>query len=180
MGLITTPVPNSVGINAARGGLDKAPPPAVRLSLISDYDEDTYWRSNRLNNGEFDYWLVVHVQDVTDYHDMPFNYIGTVMVVAPSQVSASTRDHYLSSLGLEDDPDSMKPADLAMLLAETGCGACVMQITGRNRARITRAAKQECQAIEMLFGFYLDRPVNRIGTTGWDMLQGNLLAGLNR
>jgi len=41
-------------------------------------------------------------------------------------------------------------------------------------------AKHEAQLANMLFGFYMDKAVNRIGTTGWEAIKGDLTAGLAR
>ena len=51
---------------------------------------------------------------------------------------------------------------------------------GNNCARLMREARQEARQCEFLFGFYLDRPVNRIGTTGWESLRGDLTSAIDR
>jgi hypothetical protein len=33
---------------------------------------------------------------------------------------------------------------------------------------------------DFFFGFAMDQAQNRIGSTGWDLIKGDLLAGLNR
>jgi len=32
----------------------------------------------------------------------------------------------------------------------------------------------------MFFGFMMDKPINRIGSTGWDFIKGDINAGLKR
>jgi len=42
-------------------------------------------------------------------------------------------------------------------------------------------AKHEAEVqAGMIFGFAMDRPQNAIGSTGWDLIKGDTLAGLNR
>lgn len=44
----------------------------------------------------------------------------------------------------------------------------------------TAEAKEEAKQVKMLLGFYLDAPINMLGSTGWDFLDGDVTAGLKR
>lgn len=176
-------VPNSLGINAQKMTTTaKRPAARVRFQLAIDRDDSSYWISSKHNNSDFDYWLVIHLLCLADYPDIhDYDYHIQIMVIAPGEVPESVRDEYISSLGCNDDEYDHADTDartMAILLAESGCGPTVWSKSGNNRKKLYREAIQEAQAIEMLLGFYLDKPINRIGTTGWEMLRGDFLAGM--
>lgn len=151
-----------------------------------DRDDEIYWVARKpLNNGEFDYWFVMIIQDITHaMSDPPSKYYATLWVIAPDLPTKETIESYMSPLGLnEHEDESVEQFDkpvVAMLLAEAGCGVPVKQIGGNNIAVLERQLRNETELVEMLFGVYMDRPVNRIGTTGWDMLKGEIDAGMKR
>jgi len=45
---------------------------------------------------------------------------------------------------------------------------------------LMKEARQQARQCDCLLGFYLDRAVNRIGTTGWESLRGDLTSALDR
>lgn len=62
----------------------------------------------------------------------------------------------------------------AEILRENGLAANLWQQSGNNRRDLLRAAKRELLGINCLFGFYVDRQQNAIGSTGWDFMRGDL------
>ena len=180
----TIPVKNSIGIPAFRASSTKKPQPAVRFTKVSDDDTEAYWQSNKLSNGDFDYWIVAQLMYLEDYEleGIEEKYAMQLLVVAPSKVPIERRDDYLSSLGLRDDEfdlaDEGSEKETAFFLVESGCAVGVWAKYGNNKRELYTEAVAEAQGVQMLFGFYMDRPVNMIGTTGWDMLTGDIMAGL--
>jgi len=88
----------------------------------------------------------------------------------------------MQSWSIEDQaPDSLDDLMKVELLASYGVYAVLSRHDGNNyRAVLKEARKEAYMASALMFGFYMDRPQNRIGSTGWDTIQGNLLAGLDR
>ena len=58
-----------------------------------------------------------------------------------------------------------------------GCQAILWYKAGKAESKdeLIAEAKSQIRAVNMLLGFYMDQPQNRIGCTGWDMVKGNLL-----
>lgn len=65
------------------------------------------------------------------------------------------------------------------ILCDRGIAATLWQDSGDNEEKLLEKAKEELKVIETLAGFYLDRPQNAIGSTGWDFMKGDILGGLN-
>jgi len=136
--------------------------------------------SPRQSNGEFDYYLVldfVNMHEATGEEDQDKYYI-TVLAVAPG-LNEEVANQQLAEYGLPEDyvvTEEMK----ADALASYGIAAHLKVFSGNNYHKLLREAKKECQTIPLLFGFYMDRPENRLGATGWDFIAGNPLAPLGR
>lgn len=139
----------------------------VRFKFLSgDMDWKTYggkFVSNRLNNGEFDYWLVINVINCLDSVE--------IQAVSPDSVSREDKDRAISSCGW-DSLDESNPLDMVQVLSEHGIFAQLWESSGNNIAKLMQAARREAQLIEMLFGFYMDRPENQIGQDGWGLIRG--------
>ena len=67
-----------------------------------------------------------------------------------------------------------------LTLIEYGTRAPLWQEQGNNLRKLLKAAREELARIQMLFGFYMDRPVNAIGDTGWDWIAGDIGAAMKR
>lgn len=139
--------------------------------------------SPRQNNGEFDYWLVIDFVNMDDAcgrdNEGQAKYHVTVQCVAPSQVPAGDIQRAAESCGWDGIVDS--PLTLVELLSSYGTHAVLWQSSGNNAHRLMRAARREAMTIAGLtFGFAMDRPVNRVGTTGWEAITGDIAAGIQR
>lgn len=136
------------------------------------------WISKKLNNGDFDYYLVMelmNMRELTGDDDQP-KYNVTVGVVAPSQVDESKiRELVNENFGYEGElTDEMR----VEALHQYGTYAPVWQGNGNNARNLMRDARN--QPIETLFGFYMDKPINRMGATGWNWVRGDILGQLSR
>jgi len=174
----------------------------IRFKFLSgDVNWQTYggkFVSKRLCNGydskgavkgrdcDFHYWLVldVHPDEDWEYGDKKRSkYYVSLSVVSPEAAGPKELDAAIGSWGLFDDQlaEYMKdPLFLVECLHSYGVAAFVWQDSGNNLSKLMRAARKEAQAVEMLFGFYMDRQQNAIGSDGWDCVRGDLLAGLRR
>ena len=161
--------------------------------LTGDINWQTYggkFVSNRQSNGEFDYWFVMEVINYRDSgccdyeHDGDGSTYGVMLtVVAPSQVSEEKRQHALASWGLSDKDWAVileRNGDLAWVevLSDYGIQALVWQDNGNNLSKLMAEARRQARENEFFFGFAMDKAQNRIGSTGWDFLKGELLAGI--
>lgn len=144
----------------------------MKFKTIYDSQEETKLISPKLNNGEFDYYLIINL---LDFHEMSgdtsgLKYAVQILAVSPDSVSAENMRRALESL-------SMDRADLTDLLraealADYGICANLWSQSSNNRRDLLKAARREIKLIEMLFGFYMDRPENRIGQDGWNLIKG--------
>lgn len=162
-------------------------PKRVRFHwLTGDLTYGGKWISNKQNNGKFDYYFVIELLNwkETVGRDAPVDaYNVTLSVVSPDQA----KEHVKSALdccGITEKmlecATSQRDEVLVEALHDYGLSVPVWGDNGNNAKQLLRQAREQAQSTESLFGFAMDRPVNRIGTTGWEALRGDLLAGLTR
>ncbi len=107
--------------------------------------------------------------------EAPAKYHCEIIVASPLFVSADKHAQCWESMGLSREVWSkLQWRDRAWLLAEYGIAATLFQKNGNNAKKLMKAARKELQAINVLFGFYLDKRQNAIGNSGWDFLRGEL------
>lgn len=143
------------------------------------------WISPKLNHGDFDHWFVLEFINMDeacgrDNEDQP-KYHVCLSAVAPSQVSQSDMDRAFASCGPDDPAYRANLICQVEALSSYGISAPLWQSNGNNIAKLMRDAKREAEIINgITFGFAMDRAVNRIGTTGWEAIKGDITAGLHR
>lgn len=134
--------------------------------------------SKKLNNGEFDYWLVL---SVVNMHEATGNYQQdrynvTIEAVSPQQAGKDNLDEAFGSCGFSDeDLERLENNPLAQVeaLSDYGIFAVLWQKSGNNIDKLMREARKQARiCVSFTFGFWMDRPGNRIGQTGWDLIQG--------
>lgn len=135
--------------------------------------------SKRLNNGDFDYWMVIEVGRMPDDDQ---HYV-MLCAVAPTEVPEKEWNSAKQSWGMADaDMQNFldRFGDLAKveILASYGTKALVWQNTGTNLQVLLKEAHREADLCSIMFGYYMDRRQNAVGATGWDFLQGNVWGGL--
>jgi hypothetical protein len=145
---------------------------------------DNKFISNKQNNGEFDYWFILDVIDWIDAvgeREAPAKWAVEVNVVSPSEAGPENMEKAFSSMGMDFDEEvKARPEVQAEVLSDYGIHAPVWCKSGNNLRMLMREARKQAKLSEFLFGFMLDRPVNRIGTTGWEAMRGDITAGLTR
>jgi len=64
-------------------------------------------------------------------------------------------------------------------LISYGCYARLWSNTGlpESKDALIAEAKSQIRSVNMMFGFYMDQPQNRIGATGWDTIRGHYMPG---
>lgn len=130
--------------------------------------------TKKLNNDEFDYWLFVefiNMEEATGDTSRG-KYMVTIDVVAPDVAPRDDIESAFESMGFEVVPkDKLK---IAIALQQYGVAATVWSDMGNNAEKLMQEAREETDKISRLFGFYMDKPLNRIGNTGWDFIRGNI------
>ena len=131
--------------------------------------------TKKLNNGDFDYWLfveLVNMAEATGETDGD-TYMISIRAVAPSEVPEKRIEEEL--LGLDQFyQDKISKKDIAKILNEVGIGANLFSKQGNNAKELFQIARKECEKINMLFGFYMDRNQNMLGNSGWDFIKGQI------
>lgn len=129
------------------------------------------WMSNPQSNGEFTYYFVVElinwVESVGERDAPKEKYNLSLSVVSPEQAGEENmRKAYNDCDMLIDTPEMQVEA----LHAYAG-GVPIWNSNGNNWQKLMKQARKEALVASMLIGFYLDRPVNRMGETGWEALK---------
>lgn len=141
-------------------------------------------------HGEFDYWFVRELLNwenavgEREANEIGSKYNCSLAMVAPGQLSPQELARIKESLGC--DPEQWELAEhkgyLDAMLVEAcysyGVRVPVWDANGSNYQKLFSECSKQAEFGEMLSGFVLDRPVNRIGTSGWDAIKGNITAGL--
>lgn len=136
------------------------------------------WISKKHNNGDFDYWFVVelvNMHDATGEDDQP-TYRLSIAVAAPSEVPEEERTSAHQSCGSDEygGLDEYPIKQQVEILHSYGMSAHLWYKSGNNFKTLWKEAHHELILIEMLFGFYMDKTVNMFGTTGWDLIKGDI------
>lgn len=146
-------------------------------------DYGAKWISPKLNNGEFDYWLVLEFTNMDeacgrDNEGKP-KYVVSLSAVSPQEAGPDNLKKAFDCCGM---PEEAKNDPLAQVeaLHSYGIAAHLWQSEGKNAHKLLREAKRQAIPVSGLFGFYMDAPENKIGSTGWEFIRGDLDSGLAR
>jgi len=158
--------------------------------LTGDINWQTYggkFVSKKLNNGEFDYWLVLDVINWNECDREAVKLNGTYNVslfsVSPSEAGKDGLKKAFECCGL-DQPEHEEirknPLVQVECLVSYGIHAQLWSANGSNLRKLLKLAHEQTRLAEGLYGFYMDRPENRIGSTGWEMQRGDLNSAIDR
>lgn len=142
------------------------------------------WVSRKLNNGDFDYWLVIELVNIDDAcgrdNEGQPRYNVSLSAVSPSEAGANMA-RALECCGVDpNDPAATNVLVQVECLHSYGIHVPLWVGNGNNARKLLREARRQACPATGLFGFYMDRAVNRIGTTGWEAIRGDITAGLQR
>jgi len=131
--------------------------------------------TKKLNNGEFDYWLVISFSNWEDLtsEECDSKYLVSINAVTSQQEDKTVRDA-MYSYGLENEKENLTGLRLIECLESNGIFAPLKHFEGNNARKLLKMARDECELIESLFGFYMDQKVNIIGNNGWDFIKGKV------
>lgn len=143
-----------------------------RLKVLMDYgDGDITYIGRKDNNGEFDWYPVIRLQEKTE--GQPGYWID-LLVVSPDETPDEEKRRAFECCSLEHKAEHSEDETLYALITY-GIYARVWGSEGTNKQQLMKEARRELSLLRMLFGFYMDRPVNRIGASGWDAIRGDII-----
>jgi len=137
------------------------------------------WISNKLNNGEYDYWLVlefINLYDACgekDANNMGGKYMVTLCSVSPSQVDEDELKKAIKSIGWEEETltDEMK----VEALDSYGVRAHLWDETGNFANKLIAEAKKQAMTMgEIEYNQLMNSFTNALGHTKADFLRGDL------
>lgn len=147
--------------------------------LVGDVNWKDYggkFISPKLHNGDWPYYLIL---DVTNWHEATGDeeqpkYCVSIIAVSPEAAGPENVEKALDSCGIDPDifPEKLAEELKAEALATYGIFACLWQRQSNNINTLLKEARREANLITSLFGFYMDRPENRIGQDGWSLIRG--------
>lgn len=142
------------------------------------------WVSPKQNNGDFDYWLVIEFNNMDeacgrDNKGQP-RYNVSLSAVSPAQAGQKNLDSAFECSGVPEGDCRSNPIVQVECLHGYGIHAHLWQSSGSNAHSLLREARKQARAASSLFGFYMDGPKNKIGTTGWEAIKGDLDSALAR
>jgi len=159
--------------------------PNIKLSQIGG---DVNWEEysgqfivdEKFNNGDFDYYLIIDFTNLKEAmgDEAENKYSVSINAVAPSQVSKDKIKSAFDSTGIEEKEEinrlTKDKKALSGILSEYGIHASLYNQDGNNAKELMNEAKKQIPAINTLFGFYMDKPVNMMGNSGWDSIKGDI------
>jgi len=105
--------------------------------------------------------------------------------LVPTKLTEEHKQDVMNSIGINESEWQNEDVR-AWAIKEYGLGVPLWNKTGDNVNKLLEEADEQVRPISAMIGFYLDRAVNRVGSTGWDMLRDALTneswidAGLRR
>jgi hypothetical protein len=140
------------------------------------------WISNKLNNGEFDYWLVLSIVNLIDAagkkeaKEKGGTYFVSLDAISPSQISEEDLKRALENWGMEDRPITELSDEMKVeLLQFYGTHATLWFQSGNNARKLLKKGRWHAQEEgKRYFKETLDQFANRLGNTHRDFLKGDL------
>jgi hypothetical protein len=136
--------------------------------MFIENGENQFISKDTFNNGDFDYRLHIHIYTKEyDCADFPKKFMGILQV---GKTVKYTKKKNLQSIQqsfcTQEVDDSM--------VVEAGYQATIVAMHSNSIQYIKKQFTKKSKVVNMLFGFYMDKPQNRVGNTGWDFLDGKL------
>lgn len=162
-----------------------------KIMRFKELSGDVNWKdygckliSPKLNNGDFDYWLVIEFTNMDDAcgrdNEGQAPYHVGISAVSPSEAGPSKLASALDCCGMEGGEAAGNELAQVEALHSYGVRSELWQSSGSNAGKLMVEARKQADVCAGLFGFYMDTPKNRIGTTGWEALKGDLDSALSR
>ena len=174
-------MPQQISMYGGKFAASSKSVPNIKLEQIGgDINWETYGGKflvdKKFNNGEFDYYLLINFINMEEAtgEKQKDKYVVEIHAVAPSQVSKKDIDSAFESSGIDDTKLKKNLKAKLESLDDYGIFALMDSDSGNDAKKLMTEAKKQIPAIEGLFGFYMDKPMNAIGNTGWDFIKGDI------
>ena len=135
------------------------------------------WISPKLNNGDFDYWLVIEFINMEHAgareRDEQPKYVVEVSAVSPQEAGPENLAAAMECCGFTNDME-IKDIIKVEALSDYGVSSPCDSFSGNNGHKLLRQAKRALDPIAGMLGFFLDGPKNGIGHCGWDLIKGDM------
>ena len=140
------------------------------------------WITKKLNNGDWDYWLIIELINMDEHcSEYEHKYITQITAISPKAAGWKAIRSALRSCGIrfkDFRPEFLKHGGKKRLILESlsnyGISAPLDSFTGNNYRDVLRRARKALPAITGMFGFFMDGSKNLLGHNGWDFISGNL------
>ena len=149
--------------------------------LCGGMDWQTYgakFITKKLSNGDWNYWLVLDFMNLDELAPEigDHRYEVSILAVSPEAAGDKHIKDALECCGVDTDKLGIQARNDLVLeaLLSYGVFATLQTFTGSNYRKVLKEARAQLDCVAGLFGFYMDRPENRVGHTGWDFIEGDL------
>ena len=135
------------------------------------------WITTKLNNGDWDYWLVMELVNLKDATGDETQYTYRVTVSAVSPKAAGKENVERACECYDTTVEKMKEYGeerIVEALYSYGVHAGLFSKEGNNAHALLKEAREQLNVITGLFGFFMDKPYNQLGHNGWDFIEGDL------
>lgn len=154
----------------------------LKMNLVEDTDSRKLWISEEpMRDSDWPVWFILKLEYIEQYLSeseiakFGGKYCVSVEAVAPKALSEKNLNYAIDSVGWTNyDLDLYTNDYLPVIIADYGCKATLFSKAGNNMKLLLREARKELIPIRTLFGFYMDRPQNRIGNDGWSFVKGEI------
>lgn len=147
----------------------------IKTTVLYDFGSEKTYLTKTFNNGDFDYKLAIKVINLKEYDDnFKVNYQVEILAVSPQGATEKNLKQAIDSMGMdEEDLKNLKDFEYEALITY-GVYATLQVYNGNNLSELMKDARKELNVINMLFGFYMDKTCNALGSTGWDFITGEI------
>ena len=160
----------------------------IRLHKIEDTDSHLLYRTGEgifqsEHDGEDpDTFLFVEIEYTEEWGDSPeYKYHASIFACGCGWPGDKEIESALSSYGMtREEFDAWSVESRSLLLADYGMKAVLWQHGGNNIRELLTMARKQLQELRITIGFRPDAPQNAIGSSGWDFMRGDILAGIGR
>src|SRR5262245_8715313 len=148
---------------------------------------DTNWMdyggtflSKPLTNGEFTYYLALIVTNWVDAvgrkeaHERGVTYNVELVSVSPEQARPTQAMAEARKSCGYDSTEALSPLQEVDALLSCGVYAPLWSEEGNNIRSLLKRGREKAETVTLLYGLFMARRVNLIGTTGWQAQRGEL------
>ena len=132
------------------------------------------YQSEILNNGEFDYRLYVTILNLNECSDIKGFGVDVEIAKTKKELTKKQKQEIVKSFCLNSEKEISDYDVLDYGYRAILDGQKKIIKTEKKALEIAETFLNKLELYKCLIGFYLDKPQNRIGNTGWDLLNGKI------